>query len=212
VPSTGRLLAFAVAAFVIIVIPGPSVIFIVGRALSHGRRAALITVIGNTVGEYSQVVAIAFGVAALIERSVALFSILKLVGAAYLVVLGIRTYLSRRSLEASLANASEPPSGPHLLIQGIFVGATNPKTVVFLAAILPQFIERSLGHVSEQILLLGLIFSAIALLSDSAWGLSAGTVRTWFERSPRRLRIVGGAGGLSVAAVGIALAVTGRKD
>lgn len=125
-PSTGRLLAFAVTAFVIIVIPGPSVLFIVGRALSHGRRAALISVIGNTVGEYSQVVAVAFGVAALIERSVALFSILKLVGAAYLVVLGIRTYLDRRSLEASLVKVSEPVSGRHLLVQGVLVGATNP--------------------------------------------------------------------------------------
>jgi threonine/homoserine/homoserine lactone efflux protein len=77
---------------------------------------------------------------------------------------------------------------------------------------LPQFVDRSLGHVPRQILLLGLTFSAIALLSDSVWALSAGVARSWFERSPRRLRVVGGIGGLSVAAVGIALAVTGRKD
>jgi threonine/homoserine/homoserine lactone efflux protein len=105
-PATDRLVAFSLTAIVIIVIPGPSVIFIVGRALSHGRRAALITVIGNTVGEYAQVVGIAFGVAALIERSVALFSIVKLIGAAYLVVLGIRTF--------STGDRSRPLSPVHL--------------------------------------------------------------------------------------------------
>jgi threonine/homoserine/homoserine lactone efflux protein len=169
-------------------------------------------VMGNTVGEYAQVVAIAFGIAALVERSVAVFAVLKLVGAAYLVVLGIRTFLNRRSLETSLAATPESPSGRHLMVQGVFVGVTNPKTVIFLAAILPQFVDRSVGHISQQILLLGLIFSCIALLSDSVWGLSAGIFRSWFERSPRRLRIIGGVGGLAVAAVGVALAVTARKD
>jgi threonine/homoserine/homoserine lactone efflux protein len=84
--------------------------------------------------------------------------------------------------------------------------------VIFLVAILPQFVTRASGAVPAQILLLGLVFSAIALVSDSIWGLAAGTVRSWFARSPRRLGLVGGVGGLSIVAIGVSLAVTGRKD
>jgi threonine/homoserine/homoserine lactone efflux protein len=186
--------------------------FIVGRALAYGRRAAVLTVAGNTVGAYVQVTVVAIGIGVLVERSIIVFNVLTLVGAAYLVFLGIRAFRDRRSLEGSLIDLSPPPqSASTLVVQGFVVGATNPKTIVFLSAILPQFVMRSNGHVPAQILLLGLVYAVIALVSDSLWGVAAGAFRSWFARSPRRLRLVGGVGGLAIAAVGVGLALSGRR-
>jgi threonine/homoserine/homoserine lactone efflux protein len=210
--SADRLLAFGITAFVVIVIPGPSVLFVVGRALASGRRVAVLTVVGNALGEYVQVIAVAFGVGALAEQSVAAFTALKLVGGAYLVYLGVKTFRERRSLAAALAAPVAAQSDRRSFLQGATVGATNPKTVVFLAAILPQFVSHGGGYVPAQILLLGLIFAAIALVSDTMWALAAGGFRAWFARSPRRLELVGGAGGLAIVAVGAGLLVSGRKD
>ncbi len=141
--TTGRILAFAAAASLIIAIPGPSVLFIVGRALAHGRRAAVLTVVGNTIGAYGQVAVVAVGVGVVVERSLVVFSVLKLVGAVYLIYLGIRAFRDRRSLESSLAIVSRPPARDWQLVrQGITVGATNPKSILFLTAILPQFVVK----------------------------------------------------------------------
>ncbi len=210
--SSGRLLAFGITAFVVIVIPGPSVLFVVGRALASGRRVAVLTVVGNALGEYLQVIAVAIGVGALAEQSVASFTALKLLGGAYLVYLGARTFRERKSLAAAIAAPVAERSDRRSFLEGFTVGATNPKTVVFLAAILPQFVSRAGGHVPAQILLLGLLFAAIALVSDTMWALAAGGFRAWFARSPRRLEFVGGAGGLAIVAVGAGLLVSGRKD
>ncbi|HLX78764.1 MAG TPA: LysE family translocator [Acidimicrobiales bacterium] len=194
-----------------IAIPGPSVLFIVGRALTSGRRTALLTVVGNTVGEYGQVVCVAFGIGALIEQSVAAFTVLKIVGAVYLVYLGVRTFRERRSLRAFLAVPGDRKER-WAVVRGVFVGISNPKTIIFLAAILPQFANRSEGSVAGQILLLGLLFSSVAIVSDSLWALGAHGFGSWFARSPRRLELIGGAGGLAIIAVGVAVALTGRKD
>jgi threonine/homoserine/homoserine lactone efflux protein len=210
--SADRLLAFGITAFVVIVIPGPSVLFVVGRALASGRRVAVLTVVGNALGEYLQVIAVAVGVGALAEQSVVAFTALKLVGGAYLVYLGVRTFRERKSLAAAIAAPASERSDSRSFAQGFTVGATNPKTVVFLAAILPQFVSRAGGHVSVQILLLGLVFAAIALVSDTMWALAAGGFRAWFGHSPRRLELIGGAGGLAIVAVGAGLLVSGRKD
>lgn len=207
-----RLLAFALTAFVVIVIPGPSVLFVVGRALACGRRVAVLTVLGNALGEYVQVIAVAIGVGALAEQSVAAFTTLKLVGGAYLIYLGVRTFRERKSLAAALAVPVSARSDRRAFIEGATVGVTNPKTVVFLAAILPQFVNRGQGHVAAQILVLGAVFAVIAVMSDSIWALAGGGLRRWFSGSPRRLELVGGAGGLAIVAVGAGLVVSGRKD
>ena len=206
------MLAFAATAFVVIVIPGPSVMFAVGRALAGGRRVAVLSVLGNAVGEYVQVIAVAIGIGALVEQSVAAFTILKLVGGGYLIYLGVKTFRRRRSLAEALSAPLGSRSDPVSFLQGLAVGATNPKTVVFLAAILPQFVSRSAGNVDGQILVLGLVFAAIAVVSDTLWVFAAGAFRTWFGRSPRRLELVGGVGGLAIAAVGAAFLVSGRKS
>lgn len=209
--SPDRLLAFAALSFLLIVVPGPSVLFTVGRALALGRRAALSSVAGNAVGAYVLVVAVAFGVGALVERSIVAFTVLKLAGAAYLVHLGVKAWRQRGSLPVTVGGEA-PRGGIHTLWEGFAVGVANPKTIVFFAAVLPQFVDPGLGHVVGQMILLGLIFVGIALASDSAWGLGASVARDWFARSPGRLTAVSRIGGLSMIGLGVTVAVTGRKD
>jgi threonine/homoserine/homoserine lactone efflux protein len=208
----GHLLAFSLVAFALIIVPGPSVLFVISRALAHGRRAAVTTAAGNEVGELVQVAGVAFGIGVVVERSAVVFTAIKLVGAAYLVILGVRAIRDRRSLARMLDAAAAPRRTGRIFREGFIVGISNPKTGVFFAAVLPQFVDRSAGHVPVQLLLLGLVFVLIALVSDSVWGLAAGTARAWFARSPRRLARVGGAGGLVMVGLGARLAVTGRKS
>ncbi|MBD0417947.1 LysE family translocator [Streptomyces sp. NPDC052309] len=210
--STDRLLAFAALSFLLIVVPGPSVLFVVGRALAQGRRAALTTVVGNTLGAYVLVVGVALGVGSVVERSVVVFTVLKLAGAAYLVHLGVRAWRERGSLRAAFTGDAERQGGRRTFWEGFAVGVTNPKTIVFFAAVLPQFVDRGHGHAVVQMLLLGLVFNVIAVACDSVWGLVAATARDWFASSPRRLSAVGGAGGLAMIGLGVTVAVTGRKD
>ena len=209
---TTHLLAFSLAAFALIVVPGPSVLFTVGRALALGRLAGVATVAGNTVGVYVQVVAVAFGIGALVERSVMVFTIIKLGGAAYLVYLGVQAIRHRRRLAEALAARMEHKSVARVMADGFVVGIGNPKAIVFFAAVLPQFVDRQAGHVPQQLLLLGAVFAGIALLSDSAWAMAAGSARAWLGRSPRRLELIGGTGGLVMIGIGASLAVSGRKD
>lgn len=211
--SADRLLAFAAVSFLLIVVPGPSVLFVVGRALAHGRRAALTTVVGNTLGAYLLVVAVALGVGAVVERSIVVFTVLKLAGAAYLVYLGLKAWKRRGSLREAFGADKEPAHGGlRTLWEGFAVGVANPKTIVFFAAVLPQFVDRGQGHVAAQMLLLGLVFNIIAVTSDSVWGMAAAGARDWFARSPERLALVGGVGGLAMIGLGVTIAATGRKD
>lgn len=210
--SADRLLAFAAMSFLLIVVPGPSVLFVIGRALAHGRRAALTTVVGNTLGAYVLIVAVALGIGTVVERSVVVFTALKLAGAAYLVYLGVKAWRQRGALKAAFAADETDRGGLRTLWEGFAVGVANPKTIVFFAAVLPQFVDPDRGHVPAQMLLLGLVFNVIAIASDSVWGLAAATARDWFARSPRRLSLVGGVGGLAMIGLGVTVAATGRKD
>jgi threonine/homoserine/homoserine lactone efflux protein len=169
-------------------------------------------VAGNTVGAFTQVLAVAFGIGPLIEHSIVLFNVLKLAGAGYLIFLGIQAIRHRNSLAESLGPQVERKTVTRIVIDGFTVGVTNPKVIVFFSAILPQFVDRQAGHVPLQIVVLGGVFAGVALLSDSAWALAAGTVRSWLSRSPRRLAMLGGTGGLAMIAIGTRLAFTGRND
>jgi threonine/homoserine/homoserine lactone efflux protein len=205
-------LAFAVTAVVIVAIPGPSVLFTIGRALTVGRSTALLTVAGNAVGIYVQVVVAAFGMGAVVERSAAVFTVVKYVGAAYIIYLGVQAIRHRRSLTESVARQIRPVARLRALRDGIVVGATNPKTIVVFVAVMPNFADPTAGHLPLQLLLLGTLFPASGLLLDSAWALAAGTARAWFARSPRRLAAIGGAGGMVMIGLGASLAFTGRKS
>ena len=210
-PSLQTVLTFALAGIVLVVVPGPSVLFIVGRALAHGRRAALTSVAGNTAGAMLVVVVVALGLGAVAASSVVVFTVLKIAGAVYLVHLGVQTIRHRGALGAAGAGAggSVAPGG-RLFRQGVVVGVTNPKVLVFFAAVLPQFVDPAAGSATSQMLVLGLLFALIAAVLDSAWGLAAGTARDWFATSPVRLRRLGTAGGATMIAMGAGLAVSSR--
>jgi threonine/homoserine/homoserine lactone efflux protein len=180
---TDRLLTFAAAAFILIVIPGPSVLFEISPAVALGRRAGLATVAGNAVGELVQAIAVAVGIGAIVQRSAPAFTVLKVAGAAYIVVLGLRAIRDRRALSEVFDATMVPRGARRILVEGFIVGVTNPKSLVFFAAILPQFVTASSGHLPTQLMVLGLVFVLIALISDSAWVFVAGTARNWFARS-----------------------------
>jgi threonine/homoserine/homoserine lactone efflux protein len=212
-PPMGHLLTFSLASLVIIAMPGPSVLFTISRALTIGRRGALLTVVGNAVGEYLQVAAVAFGVGVLVERSIVAFTVIKLIGAAYLIYLGVQAVRHRHSLSHAMAARLVPlRTRRRVLADGFLVGAANPKSVVFFVAVLPQFVDRATGHLTTQLLLLGAVFTGIALISDSVWAILAGAARKWFARSPRRMATVGGVGGLAMIGIGATIAITGRKE
>lgn len=209
---TTHLLAFVVTSAVLIAVPGPSVLFTVSRALTIGRRGALLTVLGNAVGVYVQVLVVAAGLGAVVARSVEVYTTLKLTGAAYLVFLGVQAIRHRQVRVGVPVDGRAPRDTRRVLRDGFVVGVTNPKSVVFFVAAMPQFIDRDAGHVGVQIALLGLVFPLIALVSDSAWALAAGAARSWFARSPRRLAQVGAGGGAAMIGIGAKLAVSGRPD
>jgi len=210
--SSGQLLSYAFASFVLIVIPGPGVLFVVGRALAHGRRTAVATAAGHAAGNYVVAACVAIGLGSLLERSAQVFVAVKLAGAAYLVWLGIQAIRHRGSLAEAMSSTAGSPAGWRALRDGFIVGVTNPKAFILFGAILPQFVNRDAGHVPAQMLLLALVSVSIGLVSDSAWGLAASGVRAWFARSPRWVARVGGAGGLAMIGVGVTVAITGRKD
>jgi len=209
---TAHLFAFTITSVVLIAIPGPSVLFVVSRAITLGKAAGVATVAGNTAGAFTQVIAVAFGIGPLVERSVLLFTVLKLAGACYLVFLGVQAIRHRRSLAEALGSTIERKTTARIVTDGFTVGVTNPKVIVFFAAMLPQFVDRQSGHLPIQIIMLGAIFAGIALISDSTWALAAGTIRAWLASSPRRLAVLGGTGGLAMIAIGTRLAFTGRQD
>ena len=207
-----HLLAFALTAFALIAVPGPSVLFVISRALVLGRRGALATVVGNAFGVYVQVMAVAFGIGAIVERSIAVFTVIKLAGAAYLIFLGIQAIRHRHALRDVFAVSGDPKTMWRVLAEGFVVGISNPKAIVFFAAVLPQFVDARSGNVPLQMLVLGAIFLLIALVSDGAWAIGAGAARSWFAKSPARLSRIGGIGGLVMIGIGARLAVTGRHD
>ena len=211
--STDQALAFALAAFVIIVIPGPSVVFVVGRALSYGRPVALASVAGNTLGLVTIVALVALGLGAVVEESILVYTVLKLAGAAYLVWLGVEAVRHRKDFLTT--NAVDPGRTPmtvgRAIRQGYVVGASNPKGYIMLAAVLPQFVDRGAGQVPLQMLVLGLMATLIGLLSDSTWALIAAQMRSWFNRSPGRGAAMGTVGGVSMISLGVAVAVTGDR-
>jgi threonine/homoserine/homoserine lactone efflux protein len=208
--STGHALAFTAASFLLIAIPGPNVVFTIGRALAVGRRDALLTVVGGAAGAYLQAVAVAFGVSTLAEDSIVAFNVVKFAGAAYLVYLGFQAIRHRRSLAESLSRQAAPTRARRAMLDGFIVGAANPKSIVFLAALLPEFTDPAAGGLQLQLLVLGAVFSLVALAGTSAWALAAGTARAWLARSPRRLATIGGAGGLVMIGLGVSVAATRR--
>ncbi len=178
IPSE-QLLLFVLASLALLVIPGPAVVYIVTRSLSQGRAAGLVSVAGIQCGGMVHVLMATLGLSALLFSSALLFNLVKFAGAAYLIFLGLRTWLAREPLEPS-------PLGrqplPQIFWQGFVVNALNPKTALFFLAFLPQFVDPARGAVWAQFLFLGLVFIALALLSDGAYALLSSSLGHWLRQ------------------------------
>ncbi|WP_405488663.1 LysE family translocator [Nocardia sp. NBC_00511] len=207
-----NLLAFVGAAVLIAVIPGPGVLFVIGRALSYGRRAALLSVLGHSLGVLAILGLVAAGLGSILAASAIALSVVKIAGALYLMFLGAQAIRERRSLRTAFEAKLEPMDQRRALRQAVLVGVTNPKAIIFFSAILPQFVDRQSGAIPLQMLLLGVLFLVIAVCSDSVYALAAGSARNWFARSPRRLEAVGGAGGMMIIGLGASVAVSGTTN
>lgn len=206
-----NLLAFTLAALVLILIPGPAVLFSVGRTLALGRTGGLLSVAGVSLALIPIVALVAVGVGGVVAQSVVLFTVLKIAGSLYLVYLGIQAIRHRKDA-ASAPDPTRLPTGHgRQLWQGFVVGITNPKTIAFFVAVLPQFVDLHAGSVPVQLMELGVVFAVLALVSDSIWVLAAAAARAWFARSPKRIeRLTATGGGLMIGLGGILL-VTGPK-
>ena len=206
-----NLLAFTVAALVLIVIPGPAVLFSVGRTLSLGRTGGLLSVLGVSLALIPIVGLVALGVGAVIAQSAALFTTLKIVGALYLMFLGVQAIRHRKDAAAAAAQPQALARSPfRQLLEGFVVGVSNPKTIAFFVAVLPQFIDVDAGAPAVQMMVLGLVFAVLALISDSAWVLAAAAARTWFAKSPTRIERLTATGGGMMIGLGGVLLVTGN--
>jgi threonine/homoserine/homoserine lactone efflux protein len=200
-PTLPTLLAFIVTAIVLVVIPGPAVIYIVNRGISQGRRAAVISALGIETGALVHVLAAAVGLSALIASSQTMFSVVKYAGAAYLIVLGISSWRSHEDADTS-SLVVRPVALRRVYMQGIVVNVFNPKVGIFFLALLPQFVSPGQGAVWLQMLVLGTVFLAVATILDVAYALASGVIGEWLGRRERTGRLRGRISGATYIGLG----------
>ncbi len=204
IPLPSRLWEYLIATILIILAPGPSVLFTIARAIAWGRVAAIATVIGNAAGMFLVSVLVALGIGPILQRSDILYNGIQWAGGAYLIYLGYAAIAASKVDAADMQKTvGGKPSFFTSVRNGFWVGVLNPKSVVFFAAILPQFIDQEKNNVTAQLLLLGAIFALIALISDGSYGLLAGTIRQWLAGDVRRLILMRLIGGVVMIALGI---------
>jgi len=209
-PDPASLGIFVVAALVLLLTPGPAVLYIVARSIDQGRRAGLVSMLGVHAGTLVHIAAAAAGLSALLAASATAFSTVKYLGAAYLVYLGVR-----RILERAPAVGDGPARERRLrraFLDGVVVNVLNPKTALFFLAFLPQFVDVSRGHVGTQILALGGIFVALGLVTDGGFALTAGTAAQWLRGHPRFLASERWISGGMYIGLGVAAALTSGQQ
>lgn len=200
---------FVIASMVIILAPGPSVLFTIARAVAWGRAVAVMTVAGNATGMLVLSALVALGLGPVLQASALLYSLVQWLGGAYLIWMGIDAIRHRVVAAGAMTDTTGGlPTMFGTFRQGFTVGVLNPKAVVFFAAVLPQFVDREMGSVGLQLLSLGAVFSVLAFFSDGTWGVAAGTIRDWLAAHPRRLEAMRLAGGLVMIGLGVAILVT----
>ena len=204
-PSLSTYALFIATALVLLAIPGPAVLYVVGRSIDQGRTAGLASVLGITTGTIVHITAATVGLSSLVLASKVAFDAVRYVGAAYLVLLGIRRLLMRGAEEA--AGGRPPRTLRRLYTQGLVVNLLNPKTIVFIFAFIPQFVDVGAGHVWLQILLLGLTFAGLGLASDSLYAVVAGTVADRVRGTPLVARVERWFGGTVLIGLGVAAAL-----
>jgi threonine/homoserine/homoserine lactone efflux protein len=182
-PEWSSLGIFVFAALVLLLTPGPAVLYIVTRSVDQGRRAGLVSVLGVHIGTLVHVAAAAAGLSALLTASATAFNVVKYLGAAYLIYLGAQRLLTRRAGARSADRGERRLS--RVLLDGVVVNVLNPKTALFFLAFLPQFIDVSRGRVGAQILCLGLVFVMLGTLTDGLYAVTSGTAADWLRRNPQ---------------------------
>lgn len=203
-PIPARYPEYLVAAVLIILAPGPSVLFAIARAIAWGRATAIATVAGNALGMFSLSILIAFGLGPILERSELAFISVQILGGLYLIYLGIDALRHSKVHAEDMVNQGDiRPSSLKSIRDGFWVGALNPKGLVFFAAILPQFLDKDGSNLTGQLLLMGATFALLAFIGDGIWGILAGTVRGWMANSPVRLVRLRQLGGLVIILLGI---------
>ena len=181
-PPISTLPVFCAAAIVLLVVPGPSVLFIVARSSSQGLRAGLVSVLGVHAASIVHVLAAVAGLSAVVVASALAFTVVKVVGGVYLVYLGVRSILATRALAVSTTHAPAVRPPKRIFAEAFTVNLLNPKVAIFFLAFLPQFVEPDAGHVWSQTLVLGLVFIALGLCSDGAYALAGAHVGARFQR------------------------------
>ncbi len=207
--SNTPLLSFVLAALVVLLIPGPGVLYVVTRSVLQGRRAGLISVLGLSVGALVHVVAATAGISAILLASATAFGIVKAFGVAYLIYLGIRTLLTRQS--TSKVTAPKADSLGRIFFDGIMISVLNPKVAVFFLAFLPQFVVPGQGAVSIQLLLLGLLYVILAVFTDGSYAIFASSIRRFIDRKFIQGAVPKYASGFVYLGLGVSLAFAERK-
>ena len=200
IPSASNLISFILLALVIILVPGPSVLFTIGRALILGTKAAVLSVLGNAFGVGLQILVISLGLGIAIQESELLFFSIRIFGAVMIIYLGLKAFLDRAKFD--LDAKSKDDSNSKVIRQSVIVGITNAKTFVFVLGSLPLFASPELGNPVLQMLFMGLIFSIIGIASDSIYAIAAGKARDWLSSSARRLSTFRGIGGIALTLLG----------
>lgn len=200
---------FAIASVLLLITPGPAVLFIVARSMEQGRAAGFVSVLGIHLGTIFHILAAAFGLSALVLSSATAFAIVKYLGAAYLIWIGLRTILAGDLAEQTARLQTQ--SLARVFRDGFVVNLFNPKTAIFFLAFLPQFIDPMRGQVHWQIIVLGLTFMGLGVISDGVFALAAGAAGEFLRRRRKALRLQRWFAGLSFIGLGISAALVSRK-
>ena len=212
-PDAGTLAVFVVAAVTLLVIPGPAVLYVVTRSVDQGRAAGLASVCGIHVGTLVHLAAAALGLSALLVSSATAYDTVRWLGAAYLVWLGVRRLLARdEDAPAAAGPGARRPGLRRIFAQGVVVNVLNPKTALFFFAFLPQFVDTSRGSVPFQVVVFGVAFVLLGLLSDGAYALAAATGAGWLRRRPGVARASRLASGGILISLGVTTALAGSRS
>jgi threonine/homoserine/homoserine lactone efflux protein len=194
---------------VIILAPGPSVLFVIARAIAWGRKTAVFTVAGNVTGAFALSTLVALGLGPILQRSDLAYAAIQWGGSLYLMYLGVEAIRQRKIHAEDMRNQGDAAPGiARSMRDGFWVGALNPKGLVFYAAVLPQFVDRDRGNVALQLIFLGAVFSILAFISDGTWGLLAGTARQWLATDAKRLEKLRATGGIVMIILGISVLIS----
>jgi len=206
VPDVNTLLPFSMTGLLLLIVPGPAVVYVVGRSIGQGRSAGVVSVFGIATGSLVHVVAAAIGISAILASSAVAFSIVKYAGAAYLVFLGVRKILGH---DRSVAEGAPRESLKRIYARGVVVNVLNPKTALFFLALLPQFVDPTKGLIAVQMIVLGLIFAAMGVITDGSYAMLASGIGNWLRRRPAFLRRQEVVTGSVFITLGVAAAATG---